>query len=65
MARKESARTVHAQHGAHSLRLRRMGIDTYQEPVIYMRNDCHVWRAEGFEAQARIQVEAEGTLPLA
>jgi thymidine phosphorylase len=35
-----------------------MGIDTYQEPVIYMRSDCHVCRAEGFEAQARIRVEA-------
>lgn len=30
----------------HVLRLKRMGIDTYQEPVIYMRSDCHVCRAE-------------------
>ncbi len=41
---------------SHVLRLRRLGIDTYQEPVIYMRNDCHVCRAEGFEAQSRVQV---------
>lgn len=38
------------------LRLRRVGIDTYQEAVIYMRRDCHVCRAEGFEAQSRIQI---------
>lgn len=38
------------------LRLRRLGIDTHQEAVIYMRQDCHVCRAEGFAAQARIRV---------
>lgn len=38
------------------LRLRRMGIDTYQEPVLYMRRDCHVCVAEGFEAQSRVEV---------
>ncbi len=42
---------------SHSLRLRRLGIDTYQEAVIYMRRDCHVCRSEGFQAQARIRVE--------
>lgn len=56
---------IHAQHREHALRLRRMGIDTYQEPVIYMRRDCHVCRAEGFEAQTRIRVEAEGRSILA
>lgn len=42
------------------LRLKRMGIDTYQEAVIYMRRDCHVCRAEGFEAQARVAVYLNG-----
>lgn len=42
------------------LRLRRLGIDTHQEPVIYMPADCHVCRSEGFEAQSRIRVEANG-----
>lgn len=42
---------------SHSLRLRRLGIDTYQEAVIYMHRDCHVCRSEGFEAQARIHVK--------
>lgn len=41
-------------HGS-TLRLRRLGIDTHQEAVIYMRQDCHVCRSEGFSAQARIE----------
>lgn len=48
----EIAETAHT----HSLKLRRLGIDTHQEAVIYMRQDCHVCRSEGFSAQARIQV---------
>ena len=38
------------------LKLRRVGIDTYQEAVIYMNGDCHVCRAEGFNAQSRVEV---------
>jgi len=45
---------------SHSLRLRRIGIDTYQEPVVYMRRDCHVCRAEGFQAQTRVQLRFDG-----
>ena len=41
-----------------SLRLKRLGIDTQQEAVIYMRSDCHVCRAEGFAAMARVRVTA-------
>ena len=41
---------------AHGLRLRALGIDTQQEHVIYMRRDCHVCRAEGFEARSRVEV---------
>ena len=40
----------------HALRLRRLGIDTHQEAVIYMRRDCAVCRSEGFEAEARVEV---------
>ncbi|MGE3320180.1 MAG: thymidine phosphorylase family protein [Candidatus Berkiella sp.] len=42
------------------LRLKYLGIDTYQESVLYMRKDCHVCKAEGFEAQTRILVECKG-----
>lgn len=39
-----------------TLTLKRVGIDTYTESVIYMRDDCHICKAEGFEAQTRIEV---------
>lgn len=42
------------------LRLRRMGIDTLQEPVIYMRADSDVCRAEGFATQSRVKVTVGG-----
>ena len=40
----------------HALSLKPLGIDTQREHVIYMRSDCHVCRAEGFEAQTRVEV---------
>ncbi len=39
-----------------TLRLKKLGIDTYHEPVIYMRDDCDICKAEGFESQARVKV---------
>ena len=39
-----------------SLSPRRLGIDTHQEPVVYMRADCPVCRSEGFAAHSRVQV---------
>jgi thymidine phosphorylase len=44
---------------AHQLALRRPGIDTYQEPVLYLRRESPVCRSEGFEAQARVRVEID------
>ncbi len=38
------------------LYLTRLGIDTHQEPVVYMRDDCHVCRSEGFSAQGRVEI---------
>ncbi len=38
------------------LRARRAGIDTYQQPVVYMRSECDVSRAEGFQSQAQVEV---------
>ena len=40
------------------LKLKRLGVDTHQEPVVYMRQDCHVAIAEGFNAQSRVEVHA-------
>ncbi len=42
-----------------TLTLKRVGIDTYQEPIVYMRDDCHVCRSEGFSAQSRVRVATE------
>ncbi|MDG9669794.1 thymidine phosphorylase family protein [Hahella sp. CR1] len=36
--------------------LKRIGINTHQEPVVYMRQDCHVCRSEGFNAHSRVRV---------
>ncbi|PWF43981.1 thymidine phosphorylase family protein [Massilia glaciei] len=38
------------------LTLRRLGIDTRDEPVVYMRRGCHVCKFEGFEAKSRVEV---------
>lgn len=48
------------RHGrTNALRLRRLGIDTHQEPVVYMRADCHVCRSEGLSAHSRVAVATD------
>ncbi len=42
------------------LKARRLEMDTRQEAVVFMRADCHVCRAEGFEAHARVQLDSGG-----
>ncbi len=42
--------------GRPALHIRRLGIDTYQEPVVFMHADSAVCRSEGFEALARVSV---------
>ena len=42
------------------LKLKRLGIDSYDEPVIYMRADCNVCRSEGFDSHSRISVGLNG-----
>ena len=44
---------------------RRIGIDTYRENVVYLRRDCPVVRAEGFQALAKVEVAADGRTILA
>ncbi len=41
------------------LKVRRLGIDTYRELVVFMRHDCAVCRAEGFRALSRVLVSHE------
>src|SRR5690554_1429176 len=38
------------------LHLRRLGIDTHQEPVVYMRSDCDVVKSEGFNSPTRVRI---------
>lgn len=40
------------------MRLIRAGIDTYQQPVVYMHRDCDVCRSEGFAALTRVLVRS-------
>ena len=40
------------------LRARRIGVDTQHEPVVVLRADSPVCRAEGFEAHARVALRA-------
>ena len=33
------------------------GIDTYRQPVVYMNEDCHICRSEGFAALTRVRID--------
>ncbi|MDI3326183.1 thymidine phosphorylase family protein [Pontibacterium granulatum] len=47
-------------HTPYQMNAINMGIDTHQEPVVYMRDDCHICRAEGFSASSRVRIEYQG-----
>ncbi len=49
-----------SKRGEHTLRLRRLGIDTSQEFVVYMPSTCTVCRSEGFEAQGQVRIKNGG-----
>ncbi|HAT8651878.1 TPA: thymidine phosphorylase family protein [Legionella pneumophila] len=51
---------VVSHENSHVLCLKYLGIKTYHEAIIYMREDCHVCHSEGFEVQTRIQVSLGG-----
>ncbi len=36
--------------------IRSLGIDTHQEPTVYLRRNSHVCRAEGFSTASRVQI---------
>ena len=56
--------TRSGQHAAHQspdvVRLKRLGIDTYQEPVIFLAASSPVCRSEGWLAQSRVEVSYDG-----
>ncbi len=46
--------------GVNTLKLKRFGLDTYHENIIFMRADCPICLSEGFTALTRIQVQFNG-----
>lgn len=42
-----------------NLKVKSIGIDTYHENIIYMREDCHICRSEGYTALTRVVVTAK------
>lgn len=59
-----SAPAAPATNGA-PLALRRVAIDTYRENVAYLHRECERYRAEGFQALAKVEVSANGRRILA
>lgn len=45
---------------ANVLRLRRIGIDTHQEAVVYLREDCEVCRSEGLDSLSQVHLTHNG-----
>ncbi|GIX31588.1 MAG: putative thymidine phosphorylase [Porticoccaceae bacterium] len=54
-----------ARRPRETLRLRRVAIDTYRENVAYLHRDCHLYKAEGFQALNKIEVRCGRHLILA
>jgi len=48
-----------------TLKLRRVGIDTYHENVAYLHRDCEIYRVEGFQALSKIKICIDNKLILA
>jgi thymidine phosphorylase len=42
------------------LPIRRVGIDTWRENVVFLHRDCPVVRAAGFQALAKVRVQSNG-----
>ena len=50
---------------AFPLSLRRVAVDPYRENVAYLHRDCEIYRAEGCQALAQVEVRATGRRILA
>lgn len=44
---------------ANSIRVRRLGIDTQYEAVVFMHKECQICRSEGFTAHARVLLRSK------
>jgi thymidine phosphorylase len=56
---------AHSATEQDTLLLRRVAIDTYRENIAYLHRDCAIYRAEGFQALAKVEVRANGRCILA
>jgi len=59
------AKSTQAKVIKETLKLRRLGIDTYRENVAYLHRDCEIYRAEGFQALSKVEICADGQRILA
>ncbi len=57
--------TMGEQPTPKGLRLKRVAIDTYRENVAYLHRDCALYRAEGFQALSKIEIDVDGQRTLA
>lgn len=48
-----------------TLHLKRVAIDTYHENVAYLHRDCPLYKAEGFQALSKIEIQQDGRKILA
>jgi len=44
------------KHKPSGLTLKRLGIDTHKEYIVYMRSDCQICRSEGYESMTRLYI---------
>jgi thymidine phosphorylase len=42
------------------LKVRRVAIDTYHENVAFLHRNCELYRAEGFQALSKVEIQANG-----
>ena len=49
------------QNAKDMLKLRRVAIDTYHENVAFLHRNCALYRAEGFQALSKVEIQANGT----
>lgn len=49
-----SDKNIGVNKSASQLRARRIGVETQHEHVVFMREDCHVCKSEGFSVPARV-----------
>jgi thymidine phosphorylase len=53
-------RTHDLKAGQPPLQARRLGVLTSDDPVVFMHEDCHVCRSEGFSSRSRVLLTAGG-----